>query len=294
MQNPFERMKDDKGNWIGYQSDIVRAFNDDGSIRFTLTAKQVDRYSEVIMPKGVDLKNFKANPVVLWAHNFAQHDGSPIGKINPKSITITDDSIEADIIFDQADEFAKKIEAKIRSGFLNTGSIGFRAIDISKEAVLPGQKGATFTKTELMEFSIVPIPALPAAMAHRDYSELYEASEEAGFKIDDDMINKYFGIEQRSAETMVQVPSEIYESVIAQIEETYEKAGKVISKKNRSLLENLKGNLETAISSLATLLTADSAAEPVVEEPEEKNVLPDDVQLNTKISDLIDLLKGRK
>jgi len=299
-----ERVKNKNGNLVGYQSDIVRAFNEDGSIRFTLTAKQLDRYSEVVMPKGVNLANFKSNPVVLWAHNFAQHDGTPIGKINPKSITVTDDSIEADVVFDQNDDFAKKVEAKIRSGFLNTGSIGFKAIDISKEPVLPGQKGATFTKSELMEFSIVPIPALPAAMAHRDYRELMTDSKEAGMEIVDDLINRYFDVDTTpkggmvsGAETMIELPLEVWESDKCQIEEYNTlKAGKVISKKNRSLLENLKGNLETAIESLGSLLKADSAPEQEEEVEnivDEKNALPDEVnlELNTKISELINLLK---
>lgn len=141
---------------------------DEGVIRFTLTEKKVDRDSEVVLPDGVKLDNFKKNPVVLWAHQSGGWSGEaipPIGKVLARTIDQTEDHLEADVEFDLNDPFAKMIYNKYLNGFLNAGSIGFRAIAFDKEPVLPGQKGYTITKSELYEFSAVPVPALPTALA---------------------------------------------------------------------------------------------------------------------------------
>ena len=36
-----------------------------------------DRMDEVLMPDGVDMRNYKKNPIVLWAHDYSS---PPIGK----------------------------------------------------------------------------------------------------------------------------------------------------------------------------------------------------------------------
>jgi len=40
-----------------------------GTIDFTLTSKTIDRDGEVVLPMGVNLENFRKNPVFLWAHS---------------------------------------------------------------------------------------------------------------------------------------------------------------------------------------------------------------------------------
>lgn len=49
----------------------------EGEIEGVASTEKADRDGEVIKQDGWDLKNFKANPVILAAHNY--HD-FPIGK----------------------------------------------------------------------------------------------------------------------------------------------------------------------------------------------------------------------
>ena len=154
--------------------------NADGSVRFILTRKEVDRYGDVVMPEGIDVKEFKSNPIVLFGHGGGSNQGNiPIGKIMMETLRISKTQVEADIMFDEesGDEFAEMIAKKVRAGFLNAGSIGFRPIEISNDPVLPKQTGVTFNKWKLLEFSVVPIPALPSALAKRDFVELRDCFE---------------------------------------------------------------------------------------------------------------------
>ena len=121
----------------------VKQVNDDGSIRFRLTSKRVDRDGEVLIPTGIILDNYKLNPIVMFGHVFQVK--IPIGKIDVNSFKITSTYVDADVIFDEEgkDPLAEMIANKVRNGFLNAGSVGFRPLVIGQEPVLPKQTGAT-------------------------------------------------------------------------------------------------------------------------------------------------------
>ncbi len=163
-------------------SHVLKA-NSDGSTKFRLTERRVDRDGEVIEPEGVRLDNFKLNPIVLWGHGRGGLLPSgaspvPIGKINPDTMKQTHRFIDGDVTFDMDDPFASLIAGKVENGFLNTGSIGFIPITVSDDTVLPNQTGVTFLESELLEFSIVPIPALQTATARREFDDLVSKSIE--------------------------------------------------------------------------------------------------------------------
>ena len=116
-----------------------------------------DRSDEVLEPGGADMRGFKANPVVMFAHRY---DQPPIGKA--LWIKKDGDGILAKIKFASTD-FAKEIFGLFKEGFMKAFSVGF----IPKEwEDGDGQKKArrTFTKWELLEFSAVPVPANPEAL----------------------------------------------------------------------------------------------------------------------------------
>ncbi len=177
----------------------VEKAHDDGSVTFRLTEKRVDRYGEVVLPEGAMLDNFKANPVILYAHGFHPTQRSiPIGRADPESITVTSKAVTARIIFDDdgSDPFATMIAGKVKKGFLNTGSIGFRSIERSDDPVMPKQTGVTHKIWELLEYSITPIPALPSAIALRDFDEIRSAVEDEFGNVDDfnECIDNYFNL----------------------------------------------------------------------------------------------------
>lgn len=138
-----------------------------------------DRMDEVVDPKGVDLRQFKKNPVVLWAHDYTS---PPVAKA--LWVKADDKGIISKMKFADT-EFAQDIFKMFKDGFLKAFSIGF----MPKEWVDgDGKKNTprrTFTKTELLEYSAVPVPANPEALAlamqkglfHDGVKEFFEAAK---------------------------------------------------------------------------------------------------------------------
>ena len=166
---------------------IIKA-NDDGSIRFHLITLTVDRDSEVLLPKGANVKNLRKNPVWLWGHNIEAFGGMlrpPIGKQLMKTLEITEEFYAVDVLFDeQNDPFAKMVAEKHRNGFMNASSVGFLPTSVSNTQILDGQKGVTYEKFEVLEGSSVPIPSNPAALQQREWGEFLDACKGQGFNFD--------------------------------------------------------------------------------------------------------------
>lgn len=124
----------------------------EGQIEAIVATEDVDRDGEILDIKGLDIKKFQQNPVVLWAHDYSK---PPIGRAE-KLTKKADGSLVAKIKFAITEsDFAKEVYALYKGGFLNAFSIGF----IPSEA-----DGNRFTKSEMLEFSAVPVPANPNAL----------------------------------------------------------------------------------------------------------------------------------
>lgn len=132
--------------------------------RFTITTERTDRQGDIIRAAGVQIDMFMRNPVVLFAHQARM---PPIGTAT--AIIPRKRSIDADVDFFSADvyPFADTIFRIIEAGGLRAASIGF--IPVSWERIAGKEEGTTigfdFKESELLEFSIVPIPANPDALA---------------------------------------------------------------------------------------------------------------------------------
>ena len=138
------------------------------------SSKTVDRDGDVILPTAFlgRIETFKRNPVMTWAHDQRR---PTVGKVVDFQVT------EEDFIFEgefasEASPFAKEIEALYAGGFLNAFSVGFMPHQFSKDPVMPGQSGMTFTDVELLEIACVPVPsnreALVKGLALMDAPEL--------------------------------------------------------------------------------------------------------------------------
>lgn len=136
---------------------VEKSDSEDGLLDVSVASSSVvDRDGESINQDGWDLKNFKKNPQLLWAHNMREVK-PPIGKIT--KIWFEGEGkakvMKFKAMFDMADEFAKEIHRKIKDGFLNAFSVGFMPTE---------REGTTYTKAELLEISVVPVPSNPAAL----------------------------------------------------------------------------------------------------------------------------------
>jgi HK97 family phage prohead protease len=139
-----------------FSSTIGKASNDPTSRArtFIISTASPDRDDDTIAASGWHLDNYRRNPVVLWAHDY---DSLPIGKCT--DIKVLNGQLVATALF--ADhELASTVLSLIDGGFLNATSVGFRPI-----ATKPLASGGTaFTEQELLEFSVVPVPANPEAL----------------------------------------------------------------------------------------------------------------------------------
>jgi len=230
----------------------VKQINDDGSVRYRLTSKKVDRHGEVVISDGVNLDNYKENPIVLFGHGWSSEQGNvPIGKIKPDSFKVTSTYVDADVIFDEEgkDPFAEMIGDKVRNGFLNAGSIGFRPTVLGNEPVMPKQTGVTILEWELFEFSIVPIPSNTDSLAKREFAEFKQECKSLNPDLDDSVFTPPIKFESIDSTTGLPI-------TIKDIETVIEKAGKVLSSKNRKLVKGVADNMRGLLSELDILLEA--------------------------------------
>lgn len=135
--------------------------------KFIITTKSTDRDDDIVYPKGLDTSNFMKNPVVLFAHD---QRNLPVGKAI--GINRTKDSIEAEVEFlpEGVDEVADKVYTLVDLGFLKGASIGFKPTEYDYVEERGVYGGYDITKSELLEFSIVPVPSNPEALA-KSYEE---------------------------------------------------------------------------------------------------------------------------
>ena len=133
----------------------------DRQYEFTASTSTQDRDGEVIEATGWDLKNFKKNPVIMYAHDYRS---LPIGRA-PR-IWVSDGNLKNTIEFppEGTYEFADIVERLVDTGYLKTVSVGFIP---KKWEDGNGEKEPrrTYLKQELLEISIVPVPSNPDALA---------------------------------------------------------------------------------------------------------------------------------
>jgi hypothetical protein len=161
------------------QANTKQISGEKATIPFTLTTFSVDRDGDVIFPTGGILTNFRKNPISLFMHNAFD---VPPAKLLPDSIQSNTQEMTGNVQFDvKNDPFAEFLFKKFESGFLNAGSIRFIPIEFDKEMVLDGQTGFAVKVWELIEFSLVTIPANPEAL-RKEYKDgnqgLYQKHEQ--------------------------------------------------------------------------------------------------------------------
>ncbi len=124
----------------------------------------VNRYGFRVLSKGIDLKAFRKNPVLLFNHqrSYEHHQKPllPLGRWD--NIRLTESGqLVAEPVLDSEDEVGVALKLKLENGFINAASLGMRIIEWSEDPklMLPGQTLPTVTKCELQEISLVDIPA---------------------------------------------------------------------------------------------------------------------------------------
>ncbi len=134
-----------------------------GIYSVTIFANELSRDGVSVDIDGMDFSNYRKNPVVLFAHDYrgtTESSGLPIGRTVSLERT-SDGRIRADFEFLSGDPFADRVRNAWNRGFLRGASIGWRAIESR-----PSGRGRSLrvVKSELIEWSIVAVPADPDAL----------------------------------------------------------------------------------------------------------------------------------
>src|SRR3990167_3681170 len=131
---------------------------DKGEMTAYVSTRTRDRSDEVLEPDCVDLKNFRKNPVVLWAHDYTM---PPIGK----AMWVRKDDVGVLAKFKFASTpLAQEIKTLYEEKVLNAFSVGFVPKE-SEDGDGEKKPRRTYKKWEMLEFSAVPVPANPDAIS---------------------------------------------------------------------------------------------------------------------------------
>lgn len=118
----------------------------------------MNSYGSRVLTAGIDLSQYERNPVLLWMHRRSWEPGAmPIGRV--ENLRVEDGKLIGTPVFDQNDDFAKKIESKWDNGYLRMASAGLEPIETTPDPtlIMPGQTRETVTRSKLVEVSIVDI-----------------------------------------------------------------------------------------------------------------------------------------
>lgn len=120
--------------------------------KFTFNDESQNSYGFIIPTKGISLKRFKKNPMMLDSHYNSTH--SVIGKW--ENVTAEGAILSGEPLFDSDDELGAKIEGKVERGFINSCSMG---ITFKRENLRYINEVLVLEKCELYEVSIVAVPS---------------------------------------------------------------------------------------------------------------------------------------
>lgn len=132
---------------------------------FVLSDETVNTYGFRIITAGVNLEEFKKNPVMLY-----NHDGwdTPIGRW--ENIRVEGTRILGDAVFDLKDKRAAEIARKVDDDFIRGASSGFWDAETTSDPLLylAGQTEPTVVRCTMREASICSIPSNHNALALYD------------------------------------------------------------------------------------------------------------------------------
>ncbi len=127
-----------------------------------ISTSSIDRAGDIVEPSGANVANFMRNPVVLADHFYSIEN--IIGRAT--SVTIDKDGLTATTQFHKKGLGAEAFDL-VEAGFARAWSIGFRPTEQESLKDEKGNfKGFRFTEWELLEYSLVAIPANPDAVSN--------------------------------------------------------------------------------------------------------------------------------
>lgn len=143
----------------------VEAATEEGIVA-KITTDSIDRDGEVLVPQGMNSKEFENNPVLFWNHDYSQ----PVGNVT--NLKRGDRDVFGTLNFAKRTEgvkgefFPEVAESLVRQGIVKGVSVGFvpegngsrNASTKDRKKYGDGCK-RIFNRWKLLEVSIAPLPA---------------------------------------------------------------------------------------------------------------------------------------
>lgn len=135
-----------------------------------ISTSALNDYGTRILTEGLDIEQYKNNPIVLYMHRRGTREDIPIGIM--ENIRVEGDKVFGTPKIDEDTDAEKVIAAKWERGTLRMLSAGVDIIECSDDPryLVQGQTRPTIVRSKLFEVSIVDVGANEEAMQVRLYS----------------------------------------------------------------------------------------------------------------------------
>ena len=141
----------------------------DTNIWFRASTPAIDHYKEIVVSTGIKMDTYLRNPIFGWGHGVYGGSGKDnfIGKVVDHEVSGEALDIEVEFLPDAGknpDGSGYSYLDMVKGGFLNAVSIGFKGIAEHVEEIKDFGPVRIWDETELLEVSLVGIPANPEAV----------------------------------------------------------------------------------------------------------------------------------
>lgn len=154
--------------------EVKSVLGEDRTYWFTASTPSRDRMGDIIVQEGWKTNDFlKTGGPILWGHDYYS---TPIG--NGKEVRVSPNNLDIKVAFipEGIDPLADRVERLVAGGHIRTGSVGFTVykrepLNSDDLKQRPEMKYGERLYGDLLEFSIVPVPANPEALSQKDFVE---------------------------------------------------------------------------------------------------------------------------
>ena len=146
-------------------STVTESGTVEGLPSMIVTTGDVDRDFDRVIPDGISFTNFLKNPIMFWGH---RQGDLPIATVT--RLAHEPRGLRAFWRWIEGDEFVDRVKNAWEQGAVRAASIGFSV----HESTPNKSGGRDFTSTELLEISLVGLPANPDAVRTLKSCGLYD------------------------------------------------------------------------------------------------------------------------
>ena len=149
---------------------VIRALSEENiknrQAEFVISTESVDTYDTVFKIDGWDLQRYANNPIVAYGHRTWSDNPDMI--IGTSTVRVEGKELIGVVTFEDesVNPMAEKVWRKVQAGTLRMASVGANPIEYRWGVAADGENPGVlyFTRTELYEWSIVPIGSNPDAL----------------------------------------------------------------------------------------------------------------------------------